>query len=326
MKKNERKLMTVPASYEILADLDSQSLATRIERCGRVCYKSESKITPDSSYGFCQAMIKHKHNSVLEMGVVSLFVSGLSDRDISTFMATDRKYITVDKVFNCLLVTGSVRAFRESCALNQENFVWQSMFVCLLTENPELFSDIIRKCSPFPRNNVTEKISIGAVDQLPRELHLRHRHIAVRFIVNRAVTHEIVRHRPCAFLQESQRYCRYGNKQFGGRVAFIEPMFFKEGSEEYHLWEEVMLFTEEKYLKLLETTTPQAARTVLPNSCKTELIVYASLQQWGHIFHMRAQNKAAEPSVREVMVPLCEEMRAMFPKHCFDKRVPEGYV
>ena len=156
------------------------------------------------------------------------------------------------------------------------------------------------------------KVELNEVEQLPPEHLLTHRYIAVKFVVNRAVTHEIVRHRPCSFLQESQRYCRYSEDKFGSEVSFIKPLFFLEGSPEYALWEKAMIETEQLYLKLLETSTPQAARTVLPNSCKTELIVYANLKEWRHIFSLRT-TKAAEPSMREVMIPLQEDFQQRFP-------------
>ena len=152
---------------------------------------------------------------------------------------------------------------------------------------------------------------LDAVDALSPELLVKHRHLAVKFIINRAVTHEIVRHRPCSFLQESQRYCRYSDNKFGGEVTFIKPMFYTEGTPEYDMWKKAMEDTEQIYLKLLETSSPQAARTVLPNSCKTELIVYANLVEWKHIFKLRT-TKAAEPSMREVMIPLQEDFKQRF--------------
>ena len=89
-------------------------------------------------------------------------------------------------------------------------------------------------------------------------------------------------------------------------------MFYEEGSEEYALWQQAMADTEKIYLKLLETSTPQAARTVLPNSCKTEIIVYCNLAEWKHIFKLRT-TKAAEPSMREVMIPLQQELQERYP-------------
>jgi len=89
-------------------------------------------------------------------------------------------------------------------------------------------------------------------------------------------------------------------------------MFFQEGSDEYSLWEKAMQDTEKFYLKLLESSSPQAARTVLPNSCKTELITFANLLEWLHIFKLRT-SKGAEPSMREVMIPLLHEFQKNYP-------------
>jgi thymidylate synthase (FAD) len=150
------------------------------------------------------------------------------------------------------------------------------------------------------------------VEQFDERLLLRHRFVGVKFYVNRAVTHEIVRHRTCSFLQESQRYCRYSQDKFDNQITFIKPVFYAEDSNEFRLWVKAMTETEGIYLKLLETSTPQAARTVLPNSCKTEIIVYCNIEEWQHIFRLRT-TPAAEPSMREIMVPLMEEMVRRYP-------------
>jgi Predicted alternative thymidylate synthase len=122
----------------------------------------------------------------------------------------------------------------------------------------------------------------------------------------------LVRHRPCSFLQESQRYCRYSADKFGNEVTFIKPVFFTEESEEFALWKQSMATMEAHYLRLLQTSSPQAARTVLPNSCKTEIIAYTNLLEWKHIFALRT-SPAAEPSMREVMIPLAQELQHRYP-------------
>ena len=158
----------------------------------------------------------------------------------------------------------------------------------------------------------------GAVVEDPNdpeyiELYMRHKFQAVKIITNRAVTHELVRHRPISALQESQRYCRYSEDKFGNEVTFIDPkVFFEVGSSEYNEWEAACMFTEAKYLNMLRTVSPQAARTVLPNSCKTEIIVYCNLREWSHIFAMRV-DPAAEPSMREITIPLLEEFKKLYP-------------
>ena len=155
-------------------------------------------------------------------------------------------------------------------------------------------------------------MDLAAVDRLAPPLQAKHRFLAVKFVVNRAVTHELVRHRPCTFLQESQRYCRYSADKFGNEVTFIKPVFFAEQSEEFGVWKQAMAAMEAQYFRLLETSSPQAARTVLPNSCKTEIIVYANLLEWRHILALRT-SPAAEPSMREVMIPLAQELRHRYP-------------
>ena len=178
---------------------------------------------------------------------------------------------------------------------------------------PQFYFDLIPE-NGWQRSDAFqfEKIGLAEVDKMPAEMQAKHRHIAVKIITNRAVTHEIVRHRPVAYLQESQRYCRYDKEQFGNEVTFIKPLFYLDDTPEYKLWEKAMLETEKIYLELLKTSSPQAARTVLPNSCKTEIIVFANLLQWRHIFRLRTP-PAAEPSMREIMIPLQLEFVKMFP-------------
>jgi len=307
--------MRVIAPYfEILEDLDQQSLAVRIEACGRICYKSEDKITPESAEPFIRNIIKHGHNSVTEMAVLTLRILYDTESVASQFFHLIPKFLHIDKVEKKeLLVTGSVRAFRELYKANSSVKMVKAITAYLAKCHPLFYEDLLPARGLIKQEGVqVEKMSLETVDALPADLLAKHRHIAVLFVVNRAVTHEIVRHRPVSYLQESQRYCRYSQDKFGNEVTFIKPMFFKKGSEEYRLWEQAMEETERIYLKLLETSSPQAARTVLPNSCKTELITFANLLEWLHIFKLRT-SKGAEPSMREVMIPLLQRFQEKYP-------------
>lgn len=301
--------------YEILDSLDLQGLAVRIEYCGRVCYKSEDKIDRDSAIPFTRKMAEHGHNSVLEMGVLSLKITHAGPEHLAELYATQPKYLQIDHLDpDTLLVSGSVRAFREMLIFHPACRLVNSMAAFLAERHPYFFDTIIPAGGLRPEPDVVvRKVGLAEIDKLPADLLAKHRHLAVKFTVNRAITHEIVRHRPCSFLQESQRYCRYADNKFGGEVTFIKPMFYEEGTREFELWTRAMELTERIYLELLETSTPQAARTVLPNSCKTELIVYANLVEWKHIFKLRT-TKAAEPSMREVMIPLHQEFKQRFPQ------------
>ena len=306
-------MRVVAPSFEILEGLDSQSLAIRIESCGRICYKSEDKINEASANPFIKRIVKHGHNSVTEMGALTLKVAIDSETTATQFFAIIPKYFQIDRLDKqTMLISGTVRAFRELQQNHGSVKMVKAITNYLAEQNPLFFEDLVPKRGAVPQSGVEiEKMPLAEVDALSADLLAKHRFIAVKFITNRAVTHEIVRHRPCSFLQESQRYCRYSEDKFGSEVTFIKPMFFAEGSVEYKVWEEAMVETEKLYLKLLETSSPQAARTVLPNSCKTELIVYANLLEWLHIFRLRT-TPAAEPSMRELTIPLVKRFQTLF--------------
>lgn len=302
----------ISPSWQILDHLDQQSLAVRIEFCGRICYKSEDKITQESALPFVAKMAEHGHNSVLEMGVATLEIRA-DESAITELFLRQPNYLRISREKSRLLITGSIRAFREMLAFHPEGAIVRAACACLNERHPYFFSTILPEGGLAAGSFIAvRKVPLEEIDRLPADKLAKHRHIAVKFIVNRAVSHEICRHRPMAILMESQRYCRYSENKFGSEVTFIKPMFWEEGSEEYAVWRQAMQETERHYLRLLETSTAQAARTVLPNSCKTELIVYAHLEQWRHIFKLRT-SKAAEPSMREVMIPLHEAFRRRFP-------------
>lgn len=306
-------MRVIPASFEILEALDQQSMTTRIELCGRLCYKSEDKIVAGSTEPFIKRIVQHGHNSVMEMAALSLRVTYDAESMATQFFGIQPKFLQIDRTDKKeLLITGTVRAFRELARDHGNVKIIKAISAHLGERHPLFYFDLAPKRGWIPQDGVTvEKLTLDEVDALSADLRAKHRFIAVRFVTNRAVTHEIVRHRPCSYLQESQRYCRYSEEKFGNEVTFIKPLFYQEGSEEYRLWQKAMAETEAIYLKLLETSSPQAARTVLPNSCKTEIIVYANLLEWLHIFRLRT-TMAAEPSMREVMNPLLVAMKQKF--------------
>lgn len=303
----------IDPSFQIQDDLDRKSLAIRLEACGRICYKSEDLISEASALPFVTKIAAHGHNSVLEMAVVTLQVD-CSPTQITDLLGCQPKFLIIDKREGGLLITGSVRAFRELYLRYPDNEIIASITSFLGGRHPYLFEGVWDAEKDWQPEKVlsVKKVPLDEVEEFSADLLLRHRHVGVKFIVNRAVTHELVRHRPCSFLQESQRYCRYSEDKFDNQVSFIKPMFYKEESDEYRLWEKAMADSEAIYLKLLETSSPQAARTVLPNSCKTEIIVYCNLEEWRHIFRLRT-TPAAEPSMREIMIPLAGIFRKRYP-------------
>ncbi len=299
--------------FTILHELDRQSLAVRIEYSGRICYKSEDSINQNSAIPFVRKMAEYGHNSVLEMGVITFRVFGATQQQLDSFYTCIPRYLQVDSEQENLLITGSVRAYRELFLKYPDNDIVLSFTTFLAKRHPYFYDKIREQGIPSSPSNLSiEKIDLEDIEKFNTDLLARHRHLAIKFVVNRAVTHEIVRHRPCAFLQESQRYCRYSTDKFGNEVTFIQPLFYEEGTSEFEKWQQAMESTEKIYLNLLETSTPQAARTVLPNSCKTEIIVYANLFEWKHILSLRTP-KNADPSMREIMIPLHQELKKLYP-------------
>lgn len=139
---------------------------------------------------------------------------------------------------------------------------------------------------------------------------IEHASMSVRFIVDRGVSHELVRHRLAAFSQESTRYCNYGKAD---SITVIQPCFWAEDSDQFVCWKHAMRHAESYYMELLSHgASPQEARSVLPNSLKTEIVMTCNLREWRHVFRLRT-SKAAHPQMREVMVPLLAEVKTRIP-------------
>jgi thymidylate synthase (FAD) len=149
---------------------------------------------------------------------------------------------------------------------------------------------------------------------------IEHVSASVRFITNRGVTHEMVRHRLCAFSQESTRYVNYG----GSAIQFVKPVWFDGATYVARdIWESAMTEAEEAYDGLLKCGwRPEQAREVLPNSLKTEIVVTANLREWRHIFKLRC-SPAAHPQMRALMCSCLIGFREAIPVLFCD--YPEEY-
>ena len=165
-------------------------------------------------------------------------------------------------------------------------------------------------------DKMTEDSAAGFVGRIVRSGHesvIEHANFTIRFIVDRGVSHELVRHRLAAYSQESTRYANYSQERFGREITVIKPCFWEEGSPEYEVWEKAMVQAEEAYMQLLDQgASPQQARAVLPNSLKTEVVMTANLREWRHVFRLRCQ-KAAHPQIREVMLGLLADVSTRIP-------------
>lgn len=142
---------------------------------------------------------------------------------------------------------------------------------------------------------------------------LEHGAITVRFVIDRGISHELVRHRLASFSQESTRYCTYAKGKFGGEITVIKPFFWDEGSIEYTLWYGACAQAEKSYLSLLDAgAKAQEARSVLPNSLKTEVVMTTNPRSWEHVFQLRCAT-GAHPQMREVMLPLQQVFASKWP-------------
>ena len=140
-------------------------------------------------------------------------------------------------------------------------------------------------------------------------------HISVTFkiICDRGVTHEIVRHRLASYSQESTRYCNYASDKFANELTFIKPCFWNESDKNFLLWKETMAQIEKIYLEMLANgAKPQEARSILPNSLKTEIFMTANLREWRHFLKLRTSERA-HPQMREVALEICKILNEKLP-------------
>ena len=201
--------------------------------------------------------------------------------------------------FKGFLVSGSIRALREA-----EGEYGSRIWNFLAEEYPLFFmeSDPSKGDIRFAQ---------------PHEIPWRHEHVAVRVVCSRAISHQLVRHRPCAILQESQRYCRYDGERFDGEVTFIRPEWTDRGEWMRKKFESDCAVSEERYFdRLRHKLSPQEARGVLTNDAKTELMIYAKLPEWQHILNEETMRCSphADPEMQRIMKPLREEFKGRWPE------------
>ena len=157
------------------------------------------------------------------------------------------------------------------------------------------------------------------------EAMIEHSSLSVKFVVDRGVSHELVRHRIASFAQESTRYVNYSLEKFGNEINVIDirngvdldnkmkNMDSDTISAIMGEWCLAMEDAEKHYMKMIELgATPQIARSVLPNSTKTEITITADYREWRNFFKLRVPN-TAHPQMREVTIPLLKELKRRLP-------------
>ena len=290
------KIVEPSAHIEELPD----NIYQRIDKAAAVCYQRPAKPTVEEAMEFCRGMIKRKHWMPLEFATVHLVIPWEYAREFERL-----KYLLVGPLNNWgCIISGSIRAMREA-----EGVAASMVRGWLGNEYPLFFNGKLSSESPCFRIRFAQ----------PNEIPWQHEYVAVRVVCNRAVSHQLVRHRPCAILQESQRYCRYDGERFDGEVTFIRPEWAEKrgvAGEEYFV--SSCLSSEGKYFFRLNSLklSPQEARGVLPNDTKTELLIYANLPEWQHILNEETMRCSphADPEMQRIMKPLREEFKARWPE------------
>lgn len=266
----------------------------QIERCARVCYKSEDKIGEGTAKKMVEMLTKRGHTAMLEHGTVYL---AMPMETIIPIEANGWGKYTKNPYSKGFKI----------CEVNGQKRVAVTTNLRVLVENGWL-DDLKYICEPT-------------------EYH--ERRITVRFVCDRGVSHEFVRHRVFSFAQESTRYCNYSKDKFGNELTFIEPCWLEDYNYDDNTYNQLFIdslrWAEAHYLDLLKKWedkipdkryktgfrnnpwTPQQARAILPNSLKTELVMTGFISDWKHFLELRtAQN--AHPQMRELAIPLKEMM------------------
>lgn len=284
----------IKSSYEVWQQSPGlEGVYKQIERVGRVCYKSEDKITEDSAKPFVDRMIKSGHGAMLEHGTVYLKV---------TYKDTD--CVTLSMFY------GHNKYSKVTHSEDNKVYYITTNYRVLLENNH--LRDLKYLCEPT-------------------EFH--EKRVTVHFVCDRGVSHEFVRHRVFSFAQESTRYCNYSKDKFDNEITYILPPWIRETDvrnfyenskgDNFLKYNEdslggsfIFLFNleelEEAYIALVkeEGWKPQQARAILPNALKTELVMTGFVSDWKHFFRLRsriAETGKPHPQAQELADPLMDE-------------------
>jgi len=276
-------MMVVPSTYE--------DTIRHIEKIGRICYQSEESIKEGSAEKFCSMLFNKGHNAMIEhswavLRFKDLEESGWYDYIFDLFHSPFMKFVNAD---DCVYVCGNWRAFIE--CLNED-------------KNLDFFKGMPFSILNYLPQGDELNVDILLDDEIPENL----RAFTVVLKTGRDVTHELVRHRPASFAQESQRYCAYRKD-----VEFIIPYFYQDidyftpfsrrvkKKIIFNMWKTYLWVTEKFYKFLLSSgEKPQEARSVLPNCTATQIAITADVPEWKHIFKLRT-SPAAYPQIRNLM-------------------------
>lgn len=308
----------IKPSFEILEQsLGEEGIYKQVEKVGRVCWKSESKITEDSYKKFVEMLKSKGHGAMLEHGTVYLKVEDIVDE--------------YGRVFSSSL--------KGSYSINPYSFVTSEFYEQQPNELQSEFCSKITRSTEYITTNYRVLVENNWLDDLkylcePTEYH--EKRVTVKFICDRGVWNEFIRHRTLqriddcevylvdydaeqnnSFAQESTRYCNYSKDKFNNEITFIQPSWCENIEESK--WDvrnitpemivhDSLIRAERNYnLLIKEGWKPQQARQVLPNALKTELVMTGFVSDWKHFFELRDDKDHAHPDAYTLAHPLHEE-------------------
>ena len=260
----------------------------KIERVGRTCYKSEDKITEDSAKRFYKGLVSRQHTAMVEHATFIFKVDPFQYDSLR--FGSKSKYLNFTSDGR-LLVSGNLRALNECGSM--------SLCKALYDLDPELVYNEEMKVL-LSQHKIDGKVTIVDFAELKNPTvneFMNHFYMTFHYITDRGVTHEMVRHRPASYAQESTRYCNYTKNQFGGELTFIKPAHWDSLPDNVKFrytcaWETA----EDEYARLISYgQTPQQARAVLPNALKTEIIMTANAGELEHFFDLRSRGTTGTP-------------------------------
>ena len=313
-----------------------------IETIGRLCYKSEDKITEGSAVKFVTAMYNSNHHAMLEHYHVMLCLSPMSYEMIMSaiddgeeLLNTNlRKYLNITykeltPMIKMCYISSSFRGFIDLLKVIGNTSSGHALGSTLNNTFPELFpdytfnpdTDAIHSINILPWDDFKELIEDEEWLKSDEKKAILSKHIPITaiFRCDRGVSHELVRHRPASFGQESTRYCNYSNDKFSHSITFIKPFFFEDNSYQYNVWENACIESEKAYFALIDLgATPQEARSVLHTSVKTEIGVTATEAEWQHIINLRYHGTTGKPHPQ-----MLEVMEFVYPDIC---KLSEGRI
>lgn len=300
-----------------------------IEFAARKCYDSVDKTTDDSYISMIKMLLNKEHVAMIEHGVISLslptyVVSSLKKQlniqDLKYFNSTDDTRPNKTDPNNRTILSGNFRSFRDLFNLYGKyprlNGILDSIASIVNKEYPIIYQKQITDLGMYLHKDLDIEI-VNPIDipTLPISERKYHDHMSVLFVIDRGISHELVRHRPCSFAQVSTRYVSYKDRG----LPILKPVWLGEedciGTKDFVT---AVTVAEESYNLLLNVYKwrPEQARNILPNALMTELIVTANLVEWDHIFNLRYRGTTGRvhPQMKSIMSKLYEDAKLQFPE------------